>query len=273
LGSDFKLMGSCAQIADQMRAEGDIVRGLATLAQISFRCWWSNIDPPTRALMIATAERFPVPEDDPRLIYILSLVGPVERGAAVLECVSRRRPERYADTNRDSKMLGIASMAVGDLVRAEQFMVENITRDRSEGLLGPLAHTLTLLAWIKILRGDWKQVGPMASESSRLADETGQTSWIDFADLAASTVAAYRGEIAMAEALAASAEKALLPRGAISALAWLEHARGAAALAESRHEEAYQHLRRIFDPASGAYHAHVRSWVLVALVEAASVSA
>ena len=48
--------------------------------------------------------------------------------------------------------------------------------------------------------------------------------------------------------------------------------RGAAALADGRFDEAYQHLRRIFDPADSAYHPHVRSWALVDLVEAATHS-
>jgi DNA-binding CsgD family transcriptional regulator len=42
-----------------------------------------------------------------------------------------------------------------------------------------------------------------------------------------------------------------------------------AALANGRYDEAYHHLRRIFDPTDNAYHPHVRSWVLVDLVEAA----
>jgi DNA-binding CsgD family transcriptional regulator len=52
-------------------------------------------------------------------------------------------------------------------------------------------------------------------------------------------------------------------------LALVQYPRGAAALADGRFDEAWQHLRRIFDPEDGAYHPHVRSWTLVDLVEAA----
>jgi DNA-binding CsgD family transcriptional regulator len=55
-------------------------------------------------------------------------------------------------------------------------------------------------------------------------------------------------------------------------LALVQYPRGAAALAAGRYDEAYQHLRRIFDPSDSAFHPHVRSWALVDLVEAAALS-
>src|SRR5262249_19468656 len=61
----------------------------------------------------------------------------------------------------------------------------------------------------------------------------------------------------------------LRPMEANPRLAMAQWPRGVAALAAGRHDEAYQHLRRIFDPAESAYHPHMRAWVLVDLVEAA----
>jgi ATP/maltotriose-dependent transcriptional regulator MalT len=263
------LITSFFEIADRMRAEGDVKRGIQALSTIAFRCWWSNLDEQTREHMIAVVERFPSPESDPNLIYVLALASPVERGAIVVDRVSRLWADRHNDLGHESQVLGVAAMAVGDFVHAELLLDDSVSYCRTQGLLGVLPSKLGLQAWIKIPRGDWKQAGSIASEGARLADEMGQTNWITMANLAAATIAAYRGEISAAETLVSAGDKALLPWGAISMLALVQFARGAAALADGRHEEAYQHLRRIFDPADSAFHPHVRSWVLVDLVEAA----
>jgi ATP/maltotriose-dependent transcriptional regulator MalT len=136
-------------------------------------------------------------------------------------------------------------------------------------MLGGLTSSLLKLAWTKIQRGDWRAAGSMASEAERLAEETGQLDLAAAAKLASATIAAYRGEIDVAEQLAAEGEKSLFISGANPQLAMVQWPRGAAALAAGRYEEAYQHLRRIFDPADTAFHPHVRTWVLVDLVEAA----
>jgi DNA-binding CsgD family transcriptional regulator/tetratricopeptide (TPR) repeat protein len=270
--SGSSLITSFFEIADTMRTEGDVPRGLSALLTIAFRCWWSNPDEPTRANMLAVVERFALPESDPRLIYILALASPSERGAVVVERLQRLWTDLHHDLGAESMLLGSAAMAVGDFVHAELFIDHSINYCRNHGLLGVLPSKLGLQPWIKIQRGDWKQAGSLASEAGRLAEEIGQTNWTTMADLAAATIAAYRGEIAAAEKLVAACDKVLLPFGAISMLALVQYARGAAALADGRNEEAYQHLRRIFDAADSAYHPHIRSWALVDLVEAAVYS-
>jgi ATP/maltotriose-dependent transcriptional regulator MalT len=257
------------EIADRMRAEGDIDRGLEVLIHISLRCWWSNPDEGTRLALITAAERFPVPDDDPRLIEILALTGPVERGAIVVDRISRRSSEFQRDPGAIALPLAMAAMAVGDFVHAELFFEAHIIQCRAQGWLGWLATALACQAWAKIQRGDWKNAGPMASEATRLAQETGQGIWATVADLAAATIAAYRGEIDIAERLATAGEQMLLPMGANPLLAVVQYPRGVAALAAGRHDEAFHHLRRIFDPSDIAFHPHVRSWVLADLVEAA----
>ena len=263
---------SLVEIADRMRVEGDIDRGLAALVRVGLRCWWSNPGRESYARLIAVARRFPVAGDDPRLISILALAEPVEHGAAVIERLSRRWAEPGVDPGTESYALGLAAQAVGDFAHSDVLLETHIDQCRTHGWLWLLANALMSQAWNKIHRGDWKQGGSMASEAGRLADETGQGSWARIAGLAAATIAAYRGEIAAAEALAAAGEQSLLPLCATPMQALVHIPRGAAALADGRFDEAYQHLRRIFDPADSAYHPHVRSWALVDLVEAATHS-
>jgi len=218
--------------------------------------------------LITVAEGFPIEKSDPRLICVLGLVSPVERGAVVIERVGRHLAEADVEGG-ELQMLGLASMGVGDFVRAEQFLDASIAHCRARGLLGPLVSTLGSQAWIKIFRGDWRGAGSLWSECHRWAEETGQSEWPTVADLAAATIAAYRGDIASAERYIRSANEALVPLGAIPLLGLLELVRGATALADHRYDEAYQHLKRTFDPTDSAYHANLRSWALVDLVEAA----
>lgn len=268
-GSGSPLTTSFVEIADRMRAEGDIQRAFSALLTIAYRCWWSNPDEQTRAHIVAVAERFPVPETDARLIYVLALASPVERGAIVVERVSRLWTELHGNTGPEAQLLGVACMAVGDFVHAEAFMDEAISSCRANGLLGVLVTKLAMQAWTKIPRGDWKEALSMASEGTRIADEIGQTNWITMANLAVATISAYRGDITAAEALVSASDEVLLPLGAVSMMGLLQYSRGVAALADGRHDEAYQHLRRIFDPSDNAHHPHIRSWALVDMVEAA----
>jgi DNA-binding CsgD family transcriptional regulator len=259
-------IASFVEIADQSRAQGDVQAGLETLCNIALRCWWSNPDEETRRALVAVVERFPVPETNSNVLFILAMADPVECGAIVLDRLSRWAEPQ---TGAARGYLGGAAIGVGDLLRAERYFEAHILDCRSHGWLGSLAKALVWQAWTKIPRGDWKNARTMASEAARLAEETGQGSfWMVAADLAAATVAAYRGEIAVAERLAAAGEQVLLPRGANPLLALVQWPRGAAALAGGRYDEAYQHLRRIFVPSDSAHHPHVRSWALVDLVEA-----
>jgi DNA-binding CsgD family transcriptional regulator len=257
-----------ADVADRMRADGDTDRGLDTLNEMGLRCWWSNPDAGIRAHVVEVAERFPVREDDVRLLHILALAAPIERGALVLERIARRKPETV-DPLGGAQKIGHAAVATGDFVRAERFIDVAVSSQRARGLLGALPGMLTHQAWVKTQLGDWKQASSLASEAARLADETGQQTWAAYANLAAATMLAYRGEVDQAEALATESETALLRRGPNPMLALVQYARGAAALAGNRHVEAFENLRRIFDREDSSHHPHVRGWALVDFVEAA----
>src|SRR5262249_46983603 len=212
-----------------------------------------------------------VEEADPRLIHILALAAPMERGAAVIERISRHGPGTPSDVG-DAQKLGLAAMATGDFVQAERFLDLNIGTCRTHGLLGALSNMLTFQAWVKVQLGDWRQADSCAREAAHLGNETGQRTWPILADLAAATLLAYRGEIRGAETLASEGERALLHRGPNPMVSLVQYARGAAAPADGRYGEAFEHLRRIFAPEDSAHHPHVRSWALVDFVEAAVLS-
>ncbi len=258
------------EIAERLRTEGNVERGLGVLFVVANRCWWSNPDDDTRRALVSVLERFPVPQDDPRVVCILAMASPVEHGALVLEHVSRRSAQPVAERGGpDDQRFGLAAHAVGDFVRAERFIEARAQFLRAQGLLGGLVSSLLKLAWTKLQLGDWKSAETMSTEAERLAEETGQLDLAAAAKLATATIAAYRGDVDVAERLAAAGEGSLFASGANPQRAMVQWPRGVAALAADRYDEAYQQLRRIFDPADPCFHPHVRSWVLVDLVDAA----
>jgi hypothetical protein len=85
-------------------------------------------------------------------------------------------------------------------------------------------------------------------------------------------LAALRGDLELAATLAAGAERVHVPRLARILFAIVQMARGLAALGQGRNAEAYQELRRMFDPSDPAYHPVMSYWAIADLAEAASRS-
>src|ERR1700682_2932548 len=83
------------------------------------------------------------------------------------------------------------------------------------------------------------------------------------------TLAALRGEPAIAAALTLEAEQAVIATGATHMLAYVQVARGLTALGEGRHADAFAELHRIFDPADPAHHLVPCRWYIRDLAEAA----
>ena len=256
------------EIAEQMRREGDPDRALSALLAMALRAWWSNPDKQTRDLVVTAAERLPVASDDPRLISVLALAAPVERGAAIIARLTGRNRIDTGNSTVDS-LLATAASAVGAFDQAGPLHASAVAGMRAQGRLALLAQTLVGQAWTGVNLGDPSTARPAAEEAYRLANETGQPRWAAVAQLAEAVLAGRRGETGTAEVLAAQAEQVLLPIGANPMLALVQLARGTTALGSGRHAEAYEQLRRIFDPADSAYHPHVRSWALLDLVESA----
>ena len=259
---------SFVAIADQARQDGDVALALNSLMMVAFRCYWSNPDQATRDLVVAAAERIPVPQDNPVLIAILALAAPIERGATVIDRIARL-PQDGSGGPDMAHLLGTAASAVGDFMTAARLLSIGIAGVRRQGRLGLLAQILSTQAWTTFYSGDWNVAMPAAEESGRLARETGQPMWAATAQLIEARLAALRGELTLAEALVSAAEQVLLPMGANPLLALVQLARGLASLSEGRYATAYEQLRRMFDPTDITYHPITRCWAVADLVEAA----
>jgi len=266
--SGARPLAALAEVADQMRRDGDVDQALLTLDDVAIRCYWSNPDPRTRQRMTAVAEAMPVAADDPRLLFALALSDPVGHGAAVLARLGQHQPG--SGTAYQDELLGYAAAAVGACEQAVGFHTAAAAGLRARGRLGLLSQVLLSQAWSALLLGQAALAGPAADEAARLLSEEGRPLWAACAQLVQAVLAGRRGDTATAAELAAQAERVLLAGGVPPLLAQVQPARGTAALGAGRYDEAYEQLARIFHSQDTAYHPHLRAWALVDLAEAAA---
>jgi hypothetical protein len=126
-------------------------------------------------------------------------------------------------------------------------------------------------AWAATHAGDWAAAGAAAHEAAALSIDTGQPQYGLTAELVAALVAAHRGTEDVEELLG-QPERNLLATNGGPLLATAHLARGAAALGEGRHEQAFEHLWPVFDEPDPAFHRFMRWPALLDLVEAGTSS-
>jgi DNA-binding CsgD family transcriptional regulator len=257
------------EIAEQLSDGGDAAGALEALLLVSLRCWWGNPDQETRDLVVAAAERLPIEADNPALIATLAMTDPVYRGSVAIERIVAHTPAVVSDPTV-SFLLGTAATATWAHDLSIGLLASAVDGFRAQGRLGLLVQALVSEAWAGVMLANAALAAPAAEEAERLGVETGQPLWATAATLARAIIAADHGDTAVSAELAAEAEQVLLPMRANPMLSLVEFARGRAALVDGRFADAYDHLRRIFDPADIAYHPFVRGWVLADLVDAAT---
>lgn len=250
---DVDRVRSLVEIARQVGSEGDADLALELLKGASMRCWWRAMGPAVRREVLAAAEELPVDATDPRLLVVVAIVAPIERGAAIVERVPQSLPA-VSDAPPMAHLLGIAAHAVADHDTAMRILVPLADVLRKDGRLGLLAQVQSMLQWDAIMLGDWALAADCAGEGDRLARETGQPVWGAGLTCGLAIVAAIRGDEELAEELAAEAESVIIPHRMGDMHTVLLTARGVSALSAGRFEHAYALLARVFDPLDAAYH-------------------
>ncbi|HEY2654330.1 MAG TPA: LuxR C-terminal-related transcriptional regulator, partial [Solirubrobacteraceae bacterium] len=268
-GGDPARVRILVETAARMLAERDTDLALDLLSVAAFRCFASEPGEQARREVLLVADQIGACSSDPRLLLIQAYTAPVERGSLVIDRLTHVTPS----TDRDAfYLLGRAAQVVGAFDRASALLATSAARLREQGRLGLLAQVLVSRASAAARLGDWSIAVPAAAEGGRLAGETGQPLWQAGAQAAAAMVAALRGEQTLVEELTGEAERFALPAGATAILAQVQVARGWSALGQGRHADAYDQLRRLFDPGDSAYHRMLRCWALGDLAEAAAHS-
>ena len=258
-------------LAEEVAADGDVALAVRILWSAAQLCFWSEPGAQVRQLVLAAAEKLPLDELDPWLLAILAYVAPIGRAAVVMERARRVAPHA-GDDGRSYRMLSTSALLCGEFELCREFSAAAATALRAQGRLGLLARVVGAEAWSAIIVGDLGAAIVACDESRRLARETSQHLMYALMSATAAKLAALRGETGKAVALAQEAEEIGLPAGARPALATALMARGLAALADGRFDEAYGHFRRLHDPADPAFQIALRLTSLGDLVDAATHS-
>jgi ATP/maltotriose-dependent transcriptional regulator MalT len=196
------------------------------------------------------------------------MVAPLERGPKLIDHFSRRQAHIGEDPEA-LRNLGISATQLGAFDHAAGFLAESIDGFRVQGRLGLLARALASQGWAALYLGNWNLALSCAEEAGTLMRETAQARWTATTDLVKATIFGMRGDDTGAEVLIADAERVLVPTRARPMLAMVQLARSATAIAAGRHQEAYDALRRILDPADISHNDLVASWGLIDFVDAA----
>ena len=236
----------------------------------ALRCWWADTGPDARARVVEVTRRLPLVSADPRQVAALAVAEPVLQGGPVMRLLSEVVVD---DADAEGlRLLGMAAHAVGDEVRAADFLDRAETRLRDQGRLGLLPQVLSMQVQVCNELGEWDRAAAAADEGRLLAEETGQLIWGAGTLVCAARTDALRGNVERALRLAAQAELAANRQRLNDLLSCVQLARGSAWLSAGRYDEAYTALRRLFDPTDPSFHQRERFAGVSYLAEAAARS-
>jgi DNA-binding CsgD family transcriptional regulator len=254
-------------IAQQMRDGGDADMALRSLVPIAHRCWWTRPRPRTRQYVVDTAESIGVPDDDPRLLAVIALAHPEVTGPSVLRRIAQIRLPDVADPLA-AMHVGIAAEKAGDFATGARFLARALEGLREQARLGPLTQTLVHYAWVATHTGDWQGAAAAGSEAAMLARDTRQPQYGLTGELVTALATALRGTEPDLAARVAEPERTLRAMNGGPLLAPAHLARGAEAVADGRHEDAFRHLWPVFDENAPEFNRFMRWPAVLDLVEA-----
>jgi DNA-binding CsgD family transcriptional regulator/tetratricopeptide (TPR) repeat protein len=265
--TDSLAVASLVEAAEEASAvEGNDV-AVRLLRAAALRSWWSDAGSDIRDRIVAAAQGLSAPEGDPRVLSIVAMADPDGAGDTISHAVSQAAP-----TSCDPETafaLGTALHMVGAFDRSAILLAEAIGGLRRQGIMWLLPEALALQAWNAVGTGNWSGATAAAEQAAKLASQLGRPLWEAAAKTALAATCAIHGDEQVAESLLAEAEAIAVPRAASAVLADTQFARALLALSAGRHEEAFEHLRRTFDPHDPAHH-HIRAaWRIGEFAEAA----
>src|SRR2546425_8356850 len=258
-------------IAEQLRDGGDADMALRSLVPIAHRSWWTRTKTRTREYLVEAAMAMGMADDDPRVLVVVGLAHPELTGPAIRKRVARMRLHEMADPVA-VMYAGMAAEKAGDVTTGVRFLGSAIAGLREQVRLVPLTQALGHYAWAATHAGEWPAAAAAAQEAAGLARDTTQPQYGLTAELIGALVTARRGNEADLESVLAEPERALLAMKGGPLLATAHLARGAAALGDGRHDDAFQHLWPVLDENDSAFHRFMRWQALLDLVESAAGS-
>jgi DNA-binding CsgD family transcriptional regulator len=254
-------------IAERLLAGGDADAALRSLVPIAHRCWWTRSRARTRQYVVDAAEGMGSPGDDPRLLAVMALADPEVTAPSVRRRVARLQLEEISDAVA-AMYVGIASEKAGDFAGGSRFLARAVARLREQGRLGLLTQALVHYAWAATYAGDWEAAERAAADAATLARDTRQPQYGLTAQLVGALAVAHHGSDTDLDALLVGPERTLTAINGGPLLAPAHLARGAAALGEGRHDDAFRALWPVFNENDPAFHRFMRWPAVLDLVEA-----
>jgi DNA-binding CsgD family transcriptional regulator len=266
-GDPARVFEFCEMASQSLEAQ-DRDLTLNLLLGAALRCWWSDTGPAARARVVAGAGQLDGMEHDPRHIAVLGVADPLRQGSRVIERLHAVVLEDVADP-AGLWLLGMAAHAVGEPVRAADFLARAESKLRDDGRLGLLSQVLTMQVLDNVELGDWGRARAALEEGRRLALETGQSIWDTGTLTLTAIMAGLHGDSERAQSVAAEAEHVANGRRLNDLLCCVQLARGIGLAASGEYSGAYDALSRLFDPADAAFHPTERFHGVMFLAEAA----
>jgi len=258
-----------ADLAAEVAADGDTDLALRILWSAALRCTHAEPGAAARDQIVAMAESLPVDEADARLLAILACAAPIDRGAVVIER-SRRLTAKPLPDPQAAYLVSIAAVVVGTFDVAITQAAAAVPALKAQGRMQLAARALTMQSWAATQVVDLAVAIPATMEGARLAKESGQPYILAVILACQGKLAAVRGQITEALALAGEAEAIGTRVGARHVLATAQHARALAALAAGDHDQALARLLRLHDPADPCCQLALRYHAVADLADAAS---
>ena len=255
------------EIATASADAGDTDLALNLLLGAALRCWWSNTGAEAQARVASVTLNLPDLQDDPRYVAALAVAEPLRQGPTVLDILSRISVETVDDADA-LRLYGQAAHAVGNQPRAIDFLDRAEKRLRDQGRLGLLSHVLGAQGVVRLDIGDWAGGDSAIEEGRRLAADTGQPIWSIGPIVNEARSAGLQGDSRRGLELAAESERAPTLRPLSLFLTCAQLARGISLITAGRHAEAFDALRRVFDPADPAHHVREQLCGVMFLAEA-----
>ncbi len=254
-------------LALEAQAEGHPDLAAMLCWRAASRCWWAGLPAEAGARITGVLGKLGFAADEPAALAIAAYAQPDVHGPDVLRQLPSLIPDR-SDIDA-MRFLGGAALILGDFVTASSFMATAAAGYRAQGRAALLARTLSSSGFIRLWLGRWPAVRADLAEAGALAEETGDHFWTVAARAAGALLEAMYGNHETASRLADSVLSSPLVVGVRFVAEAAQHARGLAANAAGRHDEAVDLLLRVFDPQDDCFHPDMSGWALPDLADAA----
>ncbi|GAA4606300.1 DNA-binding CsgD family transcriptional regulator [Actinoplanes octamycinicus] len=264
---DEARIDALCELAMDAHEAGETDLAAALCWQAVSRCWRAGLPAEVGARILAVHGKLGFAGDDPRSVVVAAYAQPDVLGGELL----RRLPALVPDRSDIDGMhlLAAAAMVLGDLRTGVSFLGTAVAGYRAQGRTALLVRALSATGFPRLWRGRWPMVRADLDEAEALAARTGEVFWQVAARAGQAMHEAMRGDSDAAVSLADQVLSSAQLTGVRSVTAVAQHARGVAANASGRYDEAFDLLVRMFDRTDTAHHPDLSGWALPDLADAA----